>query len=244
MAFYSIRPIALAEGPRDSSDYTYRENFGVKCDTACYIWYIEGSDPGTIVDAGANIDMFRERKVPETEVTSILDGLTELSLKPEDIGIVIVTHLHWDHIALGSLFKNAKFIVQKSELDYAVNPHPVDAHIYDKKTFAGLNFEVIEGQKEIMPGISVFPTPGHTPGGQSVEVSTESGKAVITGFCSTLNTFKQTDMMKRRGWEVSAPLIHNDVREAYDSVLEVKRRADIILPLHDPAFINKKRIPE
>jgi hypothetical protein len=49
--------------------------------------------------------------------------------------------------------------------------------------------------------------------------------------------------MKRRGWEVTAPLIHHDVREAYDSVLNVKHRADIIVALHDPIFIGKETIP-
>lgn len=49
--------------------------------------------------------------------------------------------------------------------------------------------------------------------------------------------------MKRREWEVAAPLIHHDVREAYGSVFTVKRRADIIVALHDPAFIGGKTIP-
>ena len=55
-----------------------------------------------------------------------------------------------------------------------------------------------------------------------------------------MDTFKQTEEMKQRGWEVSVPLLHHDVREAYDSALKIKRRADIILALHDPSFIRKE----
>ncbi len=243
MATYTIHPIALCEGPRDGSQYTYRMNFGTTCNMVCYVWYIEGSQPKTLVDAGATAATFAKISVPERDLISVEDGLAKLGLKPEDIEIVIVTHLHSDHIAMGYLFKKAKFIVQKKELDYAQKPHPIDAHHYDRSTFEGLNLEVIDGPREIISGVSVFPTPGHTPGGQSVEVSTAAGKAIITGFCCTLDTFVQTEVMKHRGWEVTAPLIHHDVREAYDSVLGVKRRADIIIATHDPKFVGQETIP-
>jgi len=243
MSKYSIRPIALAEGPRNGSDYTYRENFDITQNTACYIWYIEGSRPKTLIDAGATASMFAEKGAHETGLISVEDGLSQLGMKPEDIEIVIITHLHWDHVALARMYTRAKFIVQKKELDYARSPHPIDAHLYERSDFEGLHLEVIDGQQEIASGLSVFLTPGHSPGGQSVEINTAAGKAVITGFCSTLKTFAETDLMKRRGWEVSIPLIHQDIREAYDSVLAVKRRADIVLALHDPRFIEKALIP-
>jgi N-acyl homoserine lactone hydrolase len=170
------------------------------------------------------------------------DGLANLGLTPQDIDIVILTHLHGDHAELGSLYKKAKFIVQKKELQYALHPHPIDADLYVKSYFESLNFDIIDGEVRINSGISVFPSPGHTPGGQSVQINTASGTAIIPGFCCSLDTFKQSEEMKRRGWEVSAPLLHHDVREAYDSVLKVKRRADIILALHDPEFIGKKTV--
>lgn len=215
--------------------YTYRLNFGVPCTSVCYTWYIEGSQPRTIVDPGV---------IPrDKQLTSINEAFERLGIRLEDIEIVILTHLHVDHVALGHLFKRARFIVQKRELEYAQNPHPIDAFIYDRSMFADLNLELIEGEKEIIPGVSVFPTPGHTPGGQSVEINTAAGKAIVTGFCCHERTFTQTEVMKRMGWEVSAPLIHHDVRVAYDSVLQVKRRADIIIACHDPSYVGKARIP-
>jgi N-acyl homoserine lactone hydrolase len=243
MHTHYIYPIALCEGPRDSSHFAYRSEPGTICNTACYIWYIETPEAKILIDAGANALTFTERGAPETDLISVEDGLRRFRTKPEDIDIVIATHLHCDHIALNYLYKNAKFVVQKRELEYALNPHPIDAVLYDRPSFEGLNWEIIDGDTEIVPGVSVFLTPGHSPGGQSVEVETPAGKAVITGFCCTLDTFTQTREMKRRRWEVTAPLIHHDVREAYNSVLKVKRRADIILALHDPTFIKKEKIP-
>ena len=244
MPTYSICPIPLNEGPRNGSHYTYRMNYGSTYQLIIYAWYIEGSQPRILVDTGATASLFWDMGIKEhKDLVSTEDRLAKLGLKPEDIEIVIVTHLHSDHIALGYLYKNAKFIVQKRELNYALNPHPIDAHHYDKKTWEGLNLEVIDGPKEIIPGISVFLSPGHTPGGQSVEVNTKAGKAIITGFCCSLATFEQNEQMKHWGWEVSIPTIHLDATAIYDSVLEVKRRADIIIAQHDNSYAGKLRIP-
>jgi len=235
-AQHIIRPIGLTKGPRDLSQYTYRMNSNVPCESVCYIWYLDGSQPKTIVDAGM-------LKGIDPELTSVEEAFSEMGMTPEDIDIVILTHLHADHISLGRLFKKAKFILQKKEMDYALHPHPLDAPLYIKKFWENLNFEIIEGEKQIIPGVSVISTPGHTPGGQSVEVDTSDGKAIITGFCCHLRTFQQTEFMKKQGWEVSIPLIHTDARECYDSVLKVKKRADIIIANHDVAYVGKKEIP-
>ncbi len=243
MQQHKIYPIALCEGPRDSSHFAYRSESGSICNTACYIWYIEDSNAKIIVDAGADAADFTARGAPETDIISVKDGLYQLGLSPEDIDIVIVTHLHCDHIALGRLYKKAKFLVQKKELEYAQNPHPIDAVLYDQSSFSKLKLKVIDGDREITSGISVVLTPGHSPGGQSVEINTSAGKAIITGFCSTNNTFSPTKEMERRGWKVTIPLIHHDALQTYNSVYHVKRCADIIIPLHEPAFIEKKVIP-
>jgi len=242
MPNYTIHPIAVCQGPRDGSHFTYRANFGVTINTACYAWYIKGSSRKILVDTGATAAMFRERGATETDLISMEQGLAKLGVTPEEIDIVILTHLHCDHVELAYLYKNAKFIVQKKELEYAQHPHPLDADFYLKSYFEGLNYDIIDGDAKIEPGISVFLSPGHSPGGQSIEIKTSAGKAIIPGFCCVGDTFKQTEAMKHRGWEVTIPLIHQDARETYDSVLKVKRRADIILSLHGPEYIGVEKV--
>ena len=83
------------------------------------VWYIEGAEPKTIVDTAARASSFVKLGIEETDIISLEDGLFKLGFRPEDIDIVTLTHLHWDHIELGSLFRNGKFIVQKKELEYA-----------------------------------------------------------------------------------------------------------------------------
>ena len=242
MINYTIYPIAVCQGPRDGSHFTYRANFGVTINTACYAWYLKGSKQKILVDTGATAAMFREKGASETDIISVEDGLKKLSVTPEEIDVVILTHMHCDHIELACLFKNATFIVQKKEMEYAKHPHPLDADLYVPRYWENIKFDVIDGDKKIEPGISVFLSPGHTPGGQSIEIKTAAGTVIIPGFCCVGDTFKQTTAMKHRGWEVTIPLIHLDAREAYDSTLKVKKRADIILSLHGPEYIGVEKV--
>lgn len=239
---YVIKPIALLKGIRDMSQWTYRWNIGKKVKTACYLWYIQGSDPITVVDTGAQEDHYNN-EFPMTTIVSLDQGLKSVGLKPEDIKQVIVTHLHFDHIALANKYKNATFIVQKKELEFANNPHVFNAVDYNTRYFEDLKFKIIDGDYEIMPGVTALLTPGHSPGGQSIQIETLKGKAVITGFCSQMSTFIQTPFMKEKRLEVAACGLHIDCREVYDSALKVKNIADIIIPLHDPMFIGLKSIP-
>ena len=54
MPNYTIHPIAVCQGPRDGSHFTYRANFGVTINTACYAWYLSGSKQKILVDTGGH----------------------------------------------------------------------------------------------------------------------------------------------------------------------------------------------
>ena len=80
----------------------------------------------------------------------------------------------------------------------------------------------------------MFLSPGHTPGCQSVAVETAKGTAVISGFCATEETFQPPgeNMPLPKQPEAQIPAIHINAAEADESVMRVKKIADIILPLH------------
>jgi N-acyl homoserine lactone hydrolase len=243
MRNYYIRPTPLCKGFRDRSQWTYRINYGQKVPSCSYVWYIEGPKERILVDAGVSAKFFKKRGIPDEDVQSLEEGLKKLGLALRDIEIVLMTHLHWDHVALASSFPDAKFIVQKREYDFAINPHPAVASAYDKELFMNLNIELIEGDKEIAEGIKVFLTPGHTPGGQSIAIDTPEGLAVITGFCCSLENFFPPAEARAKGMDIVAPGIHMDLLKAYDSVAKIKQMAEIIIPLNDPKFLDVDRIP-
>lgn len=105
-------------------------------------------------------------------------------LKPEDIDFVINTHLHFDHCGGNTIKKNSKFttaypkakyIIQKGEWNYALNPSPKDKPSYLEHNFLPLReesqLELVEGNNVICEGVEVVLVPGHTANHQCVKIS-------------------------------------------------------------------------
>ena len=105
-----------------------------------------------------------------------------------------------------------------------------------------LKLEVIDGDFKISDDINILFTPGHSPGGQSVSVKTEKGTAVIAGLCSILENYDPPPLPDGTRLAAIAPAIHSHPFQAYDSILRIKELADIILPIHEPSFLNGKVI--
>ncbi len=91
---------------------------------------------------------------------------------PGDIDLVINTHLHFDHCGQNAVFKHAAFYVQRAELDRCRRESPA---VYDWFDFQNASFELLHGDAEIRPGLSVISTPGHTSGHQSVLIAGGDG---------------------------------------------------------------------
>ena len=109
---------------------------------------------------------------------SVADALDEHGMTPGDVGLVVNTHLHFDHCGQNAVFKHAAFYVQRAELDRARRESPQLTDWFD---FMDARFELLDGDAEILPGLSVLATPGHTAGHQSVLVTTGNGTEVLIG---------------------------------------------------------------
>src|SRR5207302_5810318 len=99
---------------------------------------------------------------------SVADALAELDMSPADIGLVINTHLHFDHCGQNAVFKHAPIYVQRAEVARSKRESP---ELYEWFDFMNARFELLDGDAEILPGLSVLSTPGHTEGHQCVMVS-------------------------------------------------------------------------
>jgi N-acyl homoserine lactone hydrolase len=98
---------------------------------------------------------------------SVADALADLDMSPADIGLVINTHLHFDHCGQNAVFGHAPFYVQRAELDRMKREA---GELHDWFGFMNARFELLDGDTEILPGLSVVATPGHTVGHQCVVV--------------------------------------------------------------------------
>jgi N-acyl homoserine lactone hydrolase len=103
---------------------------------------------------------------------SVADALAELDMTPGDIGLVINTHLHFDHCGQNAVFSHAAFYVQRAEVIRARRESP---ELYDWFDFMNARFELLDGDTEVLPGLAVITTPGHTVGHQCVVVQSGDG---------------------------------------------------------------------
>jgi len=115
--------------------------------------------------------------------TRLLDQLLARGVAPEQIDFVINTHLHFDHCGWNTrlvnekvvpTFPNARYVLQRGELEHAKRPTERDRASYMDDNFlpveAAGQFWLLEGETEVVPGVEVFRVPGHTRDMQCVRL--------------------------------------------------------------------------
>ena len=238
MTTYTIHPLAVGFNETDQGIMTYQRFYGKRIMLPIYAFAVKGGDKNILVDTGieefvAPPDLEERMGFPVLEFE---EALQSIGWKPEDIDIIIHTHLHNDHCENDYLCSNAEVFVQKAELEFFNDPHPID-HRYYPDVLDDVDIKTVEGDTDIVDGIEVLFTPGHTPGGQSVSIETREGKAIITGLCCNAENFPA-------GGGIIVPGVHLDVIQAYDSMVRIREAADILVPIHDLQLGHKKVIPE
>ncbi|MHB1863697.1 MAG: MBL fold metallo-hydrolase [Gemmatimonadaceae bacterium] len=121
------------------------------------------------------------------------DALAKLRVAPSDITMMIDSHLHFDHAggntyvdAEGQVrlsFPRARYVVQRAEYQWATHTNERTAASYFAHNFAPVmeagRLELVQGEVEIIPGVHLMPTPGHTPGHQAVRLASGGETAIF-----------------------------------------------------------------
>ncbi len=240
---HTIYPLLLGKQEFSKGQFTYFMNYDHKIWVPIVAWYIGTADKKVLVDTGiSSKDIKRYLFGNQYEdVQSMEEALAKRGSDPGEIKIIIQTHLHYDHCGNNRLFPNAKVIIQAKELEFARNPHPVFRGSYNPAFFESSDFEVVEGEKEIVPGVSVIPVPGHSPGSQAVLVDLENRKAALTGFCCILENFQPPEKI-RKTWPVIPIGVSVNSLEAYDGMMKLKEVADLIIPMHSMEYAERESI--
>lgn len=196
-AMFGVVPKPLWE-KRIGADERNRIPLAMRC------LLVEAPDALVLVDTGAG-NKESEKFVSiyglenEGSPTRLEDGIRAAGHAPEDVDIVLSTHLHFDHAGGNTVrleggdvvpsFSRAEYVVQRGEFDFA---HSLNERI--RASYLGPNFDpipddrwrLLDGAVEVTRGIRVELTPGHTPFHQSVWIEDAGDTAVfLADVCPT-----------------------------------------------------------
>ncbi len=181
-AMFGVVPKPLWER-RIPADARNRIQLGMRC------LLIEHGDGLVLVDTGLGNketakfhDIYGIENAGAVGETLLDDALAAAGVTAADITLVVNTHLHFDHAggntrrdasgAVVPTFPNATYVVQRGELEYATHTNERTAASYFEQNWAPLvasgQLRLVEGAVELLPGLTLRPTPGHTPHHQAV----------------------------------------------------------------------------
>ncbi len=172
--------------------------------------------------------------------TRLEDALAELGYSPGDVGWVVNSHLHFDHAGgntyrnaggeIGVSFPRARYAVQRRELEFARRLNERTAASYLPPNFEAVPFSLIDGETELLPGIRSLPTPGHTPGHQSVLV--ESGGERLCFLADVVPTSAHLPLPWIMGFDIEPLVTLESKRRLY---ARAEAEGWLLFFEHDPA---------
>jgi glyoxylase-like metal-dependent hydrolase (beta-lactamase superfamily II) len=177
-AMFGVIPKTMWEGvaPPDSSN---RILLAMNC------FLIRAGGKRILVETGAGDKLkVKLRTIYDLDGPRLIEGLRDYGLYPEEIDIVVDTHLHFDHCGGNTriekdkvvpAFPNARYIVHKGEFEHAQNPTERDRASYMPDNYMPLEaagkLSLIEDDRVIAPGVELIRVPGHTANMLCVKLS-------------------------------------------------------------------------
>jgi N-acyl homoserine lactone hydrolase len=246
-----IIPLDLGDTFMDRSLTYLRRYVGEKEHGKIVAAYIGGLGKKIVVDTGPP-DMERSIKYhpyaksePNRPDQNIVSQLAKAGVKPEEIDVVILTHLHWDHVGDVTKFPNAEFIVSQVELRFALDPTPALYVAYEALQI-GMEplFLKVMGRIKTVE-MKVIPLPGHTPGSIGVVVETEKGPYVICG--DAVPQYGNLEGAPKEHLPYLMSGIYTDMEamwKSFERIDEiVKGDYSKVIPGHDAKVFQKERLP-
>jgi N-acyl homoserine lactone hydrolase len=239
MKKWNITLISTGYFKADKSLETANTDLGKEVMLPSWVTAIYDDEKKILVDTGVKdaqwVCDFGGIPYYQTEDEILKNALQKfLGWNPEDVDMIINTHLHYDHCGNNDLFKNAKIYIQRTEYEAAFCPPDTQKATYPQELFDidAVNYfqwEFLDGDTELLPGLRVITTPGHSLGHQSVLVNTKDGVVCVTGdICN----------MSDNLWRNLLPGIVTSATDALHSMAKIRTRAKMFIGGHEPGIKN------
>src|SRR5882724_4911211 len=192
--------------------------------TPCYL--IETNDGRHfLIDSGIAPDGGTENFSAAENEKTVLEHLSALNLGPEDIDALICTHFDVDHAGYHDAFTNAELIVQRGHYELARYGHPRFAAARAHWDHPALRYRLIDGDTELLAGLTLLETSGHAPGHQSVLVRLPQTGPVLLAIDAAV--MQRTFTADRKAW----PTDDNEqqLRASTKKLLDLAEREQIKL---------------
>jgi glyoxylase-like metal-dependent hydrolase (beta-lactamase superfamily II) len=175
---------------------------------------------------------------------SLLDELSALGVAPEDIDIVINTHLHADHCGWNTRknaegayvpsFPRATYLIQRSEWDAAIAPNERTRATYLAENMRPLEdagqLDLIEGERRVTDEITIVPTPGHSHGHASVVLTSGGESAVYLG-----DMIQHPAQLERAAWVSSFDIYPLEAMETKKAIVaRAIAERQLVVAVHCP----------
>ena len=236
-AMFGVVPRVVWE-KRDPPDERNRVTLGLN------VALIESGGKRVLVDTGMG-ERWSEKEVRMYRIdrsTTLLGGLRARGLGPEDIDVVVNTHLHFDHAGGNTrveggrvvpAFPRARYVAQRGEWDDATHPHERSRASYRADDFVPVaeagQLDLIDGEAEVAPGVRAVRVGGHTTHHQMVVV--ESGGETLVVPTDLLPTASHLPLPFVMGYDLFPVATLEAKRKLLDAAVEGGWR---ILFYHDP----------
>ncbi|MFJ9454239.1 N-acyl homoserine lactonase family protein [Kitasatospora sp. NPDC101447] len=206
-----------------------------------YLWAIRDDRHFLLVDTGFPEEMALRRG--RTLFRCPVDALTDLGVTAEQVSDVVITHMHYDHAGNLDRFPTARIHLQEEELRFCAGP--AMRHRAVRRPFEPVNVQTAvqglfeerlvlhRGEAEILPGVTVHPVPGHTPGTQVVRVHTARGWVVLASDATHL----WANIRLRSPFPILDQL--TPMLEGYDVIESLADGPDHVIPGHDPRVARR-----
>lgn len=185
---YEVYALKYAERDTTKCQFFYREASHDRLTLHYYVWLILGGPHPVLVDTGCLDDDARERGM--RGYVSPAAVVERAGVKPADVPVALITHLHYDHWAGHSLFPGAEYWIQRDEVAFWTGPHGRSPAFRGSANAGALarmvtltyadRVRIVEGDRQVFPGLRVHRVGGHTAGLQIVSVETRRGTVVLT----------------------------------------------------------------
>lgn len=238
---YEVYALRYGEREVPACHFFYREPSHEPVTLHYYVWAVLGGPHPVVVDVGAHEAEAAARGL--RGYVSPAAALARVGVRADEVPLVLITHLHWDHWAGHGGFPAAEFWIQREEVAFWTGPaarHPVYQQSASPDALAELvrlnyagRVRLLEGDREVLPGLRVHRLGGHTAGLQVVSVETARGRVILTSDASHF----YRNLERRQPVQIFTNL--PEMLAAFETIEALAGPARLVVAGHDPAVAER-----